>query len=342
MHSAWIKNFFPGYFALIMATGILSLAWHFQGFDRFARVLFWLNVPAYMVLWGITLVRLAAHRAELINDVTSHARGSSFLTILAATCVLGKQFVLLTPYIVVAKWFWVLALFFWCIFIYSFFASITLREPKPPLEKTINGSWLLTVVSTESLCTLGSMAAPAFNDPAAVLFVSLAAYLLGAMFYIILITLILYRWIFRSMAANMLTPPYWINMGALAITTLAGARLLAVAEHSPGIAPFKPFILGFTLFFWTTATWWIPLLIVVGVWRHVWQKLPLTYDPQYWSLVFPIGMYSVSTFAFARAINLDVLVQISAIFAVLALLAWSVTLAGMLKTIFRVNPLPAG
>jgi tellurite resistance protein TehA-like permease len=131
----------------------------------------------------------------------------------------------------------------------------------------------------------------------------------------------------------MLTPPYWINMGALAITTLAGARLLIAAENSAIIASFKPFILGFTLFFWATATWWIPLLVIVGVWRHVCQKLPLTYDPQYWSLVFPIGMYSVSTYVFAQVTKVEFLHRLPPIFAVLALLAWVVVLIGMTQQI---------
>ena len=32
---------------------------------------------------------------------------------------------------------------------------------------------------------------------------------------------------------------------------------------------FQPFIGGFTLFFWATGTWRIPLLVIVGFWRHV-------------------------------------------------------------------------
>jgi tellurite resistance protein TehA-like permease len=122
-------------------------------------------------------------------------------------------------------------------------------------------------------------------------------------------------------------------MGALAITTLAGARLLIVAGQSSILGAFKPFILGFTLFFWATASWWIPLLVIVGIWRHVCQKLPLTYDPQYWSLVFPVGMYSVSTFAFAQVTQIDFLHHLPPIFAALALFAWAVTLIGLAKEI---------
>jgi hypothetical protein len=76
-------------------------------------------------------------------------------------------------------------------------------------------------------------------------------------------------------------PPYWINMGALAITTLAGARLILSSKSWDVLHDLQPFIIGFTLFFWATGTWWIPLLVIVGFWRHVVQRVPLTYDPQY-------------------------------------------------------------
>ena len=128
----------------------------------------------------------------------------------------------------------------------------------------------------------------------------------------------------------MLTPPYWINMGALAITTLAGARLLLAAKEGGIVEPYKPFIIGFTIFFWSTATWWIPLLVVVGIWRHALQRLPLKYDPQYWSLVFPLGMYSVATAVLAEAAGLPFLRPIPLLFAVIALGAWLVTFFGLL------------
>jgi tellurite resistance protein TehA-like permease len=330
VRSSWIKGFFPGYFALVMATGIVSLAWHLQGFSGIAKILFWVNIPAYLVLWGITLLRLVRFRGELLKDLTSHARGATFLTIVAATGVLGKQFVLLTPLQWAGQGLWVVTLVLWVLLIYTFFTAVTLVEPKPKLETAINGSWLLVVVATESLCTLGIVVARQFAQPDLVLFISLAAYLLGAMFYIVLITLILYRWFFRGMEANMLTPPYWINMGALAITTLAGARLLSVAQDSSVLAPFRPFVTGFTLFFWSTATWWIPLLVIVGVWRHAFQQLPLRYDPQYWSLVFPLGMYSVATSVFADAAQLTFLRPIAFVFAIVAAVAWFLTSSGLI------------
>ena len=62
-HSS-LASFFPGYFALVMATGIVSLAAHFLGHEYIAQALLWLNVFAYAVLWAITFIRFVCYRAQ--------------------------------------------------------------------------------------------------------------------------------------------------------------------------------------------------------------------------------------------------------------------------------------
>src|SRR3546814_5146434 len=148
-------------------------------------------------------------------------------------------------------------------------------------------------------------------------------------------TLFPYTTLFRS--------PYWINMGAMAISTLAGARLIANAPDAPWLDGLLPFLKGFTVFYWATASWWIPMLLVLGVWRHVWKRFPLRYDPLYWGAVFPLGMYAVCTAEMAQAMALDFLQPVPRVFLVAAMAAWSLTFFGLLRSLLRrrVQPQPA-
>ena len=56
------------------------------------------------------------------------------------------------------------------------------------------------------------------------------------MLYLLLVSLILLRWLTVAMTPETLGPPYWILMGATAITVLAGAKILGL----PGTLPVGP------------------------------------------------------------------------------------------------------
>jgi tellurite resistance protein TehA-like permease len=331
-----VRTLYPGYFALVMATGIVSIAASFERLGAVAWTLFVLNNGFYVVLWGLMLARLALDPAAVVADLTSHASGPAFLTVVAGTCVLGTQYEVLAVSPAVALGLLGLGAALWVVLIYTFFTSVTIRQAKPKLGEGLNGAWLLVVVSTQSVSVLGTILAPHFGPNAAVvLFATLCLYLLGCMFYLLIIALIFYRFTFLTLSARDLSPPYWINMGAVAITTMAGVRLLLRTGDWALLAELRPFLAGFTLFFWATATWWIPLLLILGEWRHGVQRFPLTYHPAYWAIVFPLGMYTAATFLLARTLDLPFLLVVPQVFVYVALTAWVVVFAGMVATVGR-------
>src|SRR6185369_8158754 len=176
--------------------------------------------------------------------------GVGFFTTVAATSILGSQLVIVWPHPRIAFALWIATIVLWLILIYAVFTAFTVKEIKPPLDEGINGGWLVAVVATQSVSTLASV----LPRSDALLFVSLAFWLAGGMLYIWLISLIFYRYTFFKFAPSDLMPPYWINMGAMAISTLAGTLLLARAGGNALLTTLRPFILGLTILFWATAT----------------------------------------------------------------------------------------
>jgi tellurite resistance protein TehA-like permease len=82
-------------------------------------------------------------------------------------------------------------------------------------------------------------------------------------------------------------------------------------------------------------TWWIPLLVILGSWRHVRRHWPLTYEPTLWSMVFPLGMYSVATLTFGKVAHLPFMEPLARFMLWVTVAAWALVAAAFLARLAR-------
>jgi len=319
----------PGYFALVMATGIIAVGASQQNLDWLADALYLIAAAAYVVLAVLLVARLVRYPRLLFADLTSHAKGFAFLTVVAASNVLGGASATVHGWWGITRGLWWVSIVCWAVFAYAALFAVVLRNPKPGMGTGINGTWFLLTVSVESVAVSGALLLT--RDGGDLLaFTCVAAFTLGLVLYLIVMTMVFLRWTFQSLEPTEADPPAWIAAGAVAITVLAGSTLLLARGASPRIDRLGPFIEGVVVLAWATATFWFPLMIAIGVWRHIVRRLPLRYHPSYWALVFPLGMYGAATFRMRTAIDLRELSWLPKLTLVIALVAWTATFAGML------------
>ena len=336
-----VRTLFPGYFAMVMATGIVAIGAVQQDLDWLAEALFAVAAVTYMVLVVLLLWRLAAVPALLVADITSHAKGFAFLTTVAASNVLGSASGVIHGWWTLAWGLWWLSLALWALFVYATLFAVVLKGPKPGLGNGINGTWFLLTVSTESIVVLGALLLG--RHPSDLLaFALVAAFSLGLVLYLIVMTMVFLRWTFTELEPTEADPPAWIAAGAVAITVLAGANLLSAQAASPRIERLAPFIEGIVLLAWATATFWFPLMIAIGVWRHLIHRVPLRYHPSYWALVFPLGMYGAATFRMRAAIELEALAWMPKVTLAVAVAAWTAAFVGLVIEGARAIPRVGG
>ena len=336
-----VAPLWPGYFNLVMATGIVSNGFWLLGHGSLSTAVLVVALVAYPLLLAGLALRAFLYPRRLWADLVDPRLVFTFFTLVAGTDVLGLG-VRLRGYESLATGLWLFALAAWVLLGYFSFAVLTFVNNEEGAE-VVHGGWLIAIVGTESLVILGVLLAPRFGgleDPALVTVYALWG--IGIVFYGIFITLFTHRIFFLRLEPVEMGPLFWVVMGAAAIATNAGSTLIANPPKFPFLRAMRPFVDGTTLVLWAWATWWIPLLVILGIWRHAVRRFPLRYDPAYWNLVFPLGMYTVATYRLSLAADYPALQSISRVMLWVAFGAWLATMLGLVGSLSGMPSAPAG
>lgn len=322
----------PGNFAMVMASGIISIAFSFQHMDKLADLLCLFAFCAWLALLALSLARAVLFPRAVRVDLTNPRMVFSFFTLVAATNIIG---LLLhgRGYLDMALACWLFAFAIWCSLLYLAFSVLTFLTHEHNVN-IVHGGWLISIVGTQSLVLLGARIAPDLGEYAGYMMVEAhMLWGLGLIFYGIFVTLFCYRIFFLTLKPQDISPLLWVIMGAAAISANAGTSLLANDSVLPFLVAQRPFIDGITMMIWAWSTWWIPMLFLFGIWKHVVNHQPLVYEPILWSFVFPLGMYAVASARLALAAEFPPLQWISQVMVWLALVAWLAVLAGLVRRV---------
>jgi tellurite resistance protein TehA-like permease len=317
-----------------MATGILSVAMQTDGWMPASVALLVIAVVAYVTLVVLNVIRIVRHRAAFAADLADPARAFGFFTFVAATCVLGTR--LSTEGLHEIS----LALLLvgsaaWLVLGYTVPWTAVLGPQRVRALSTANGTWFIWAVASQSIAVLAATLEVELTSwrPAMAL-LAVFSWSVGTFLYCAVGVFVGVRLLAYPFGPADLTPPYWVAMGATAITVVAGARIVEMAD-APMVDATRGLIAGTAVFFWAFGTWLIPPLVIAGYWRHVRNRIPLRYEPTLWSIVFPLGMYSVGAQLLGDVDALPIVHAIGVVASWIALLAWVVTFIAMLLSIWR-------
>ncbi|WMP17762.1 tellurite resistance/C4-dicarboxylate transporter family protein [Thiothrix lacustris] len=323
----WLEGLPPGYFALVMATGILAIAFQMIGQLWLYEAMSVLTGIFWVVLLLLSAWRLLRFPHAVKIDLLNIRRVFAFFTLVVATNIVGILFHQ-HGYPQLAMACWVMAFLSWSALLYLSFSVLTFLT-HPHTVNVVHGDWLSSITGTQSLVLLGLIIAPDLGEYADYMLVEVhLLWMLGLVFYGIFITLFCYRIFFKRFQPEDTSPLLWVITGAAAVGTNAGTGLLNGDVHLTFLLALHPFIDGMVMLMWAWATWWIPMLIIFGVWKHFVRRYPIAYEPAMWSMVFPLGMYAVASFRLGLAAEFPPLGWISYLMVWVAFAVWCLTLLG--------------
>jgi tellurite resistance protein TehA-like permease len=319
----------PRAFAMVMATGIVSVALRQAGSPPLSAALLWVASAAFIVLVIASVWRAAWFPADVREDLTRPDRVFSCFAIAAAASVLAVRLADRGQHDVVAALtaFTVLAWAAACGLVMAFLA----RQTGTSRAITdVNGTWQLWVVGTQSvaIAAASAYAAGVVPDRLAA-WAAIAAWSAGALLYVLVTALVITRLRRVGLAPGDPFAPYWVTMGAASITVLAAAQVLHITG-SAVLAASRPALTDLALAYWSIATALVPALTVIGIARWLRGLTARGFRRELWMIVFPAGMYATAGMRIGAVAGLPPIRDIGSAAVWVAAVVWAVVFAWMI------------
>jgi tellurite resistance protein TehA-like permease len=319
----------PRAFAMVMASGIVSVALRQAGSPPLSAALLWIASAGFVVLVIGSVWRAVWFPADARSDLTRPDRVFSCFAIAAAASVLAARLADRSQHDVVAALtaFTVLAWAAACCAVIAFLVggagtrrSIT----------DVNGTWQLWVVGTASVAIAAASAYAAGLVPDRLAaWAAIAAWPAAALLYVLVTALVVTRLLRVGLAPGDLFAPYWVTMGAASITVLAAAQVLHITGPTV-LAASRPALTDLALAYWSVATALVPALTVIGIVRWLRGRAAKGFRRELWMIVFPAGMYATASMQIGAEAGVRQIHEIGTAAVWVATPVWAVVFAWMI------------
>ncbi|MHA5053841.1 tellurite resistance/C4-dicarboxylate transporter family protein [Streptomyces sp. SD15] len=301
---AWWARRPPSDGAAVMATGIISVGLYETGHETLSRIALVLTAVAWLGLAADFVVRLLRERVRWVAE----AGTPGALTAVAATTVLGTRLTTLGRQ-EVAEALLALSAVLWPGLLF-----LVVRRFRPRMP----GAVFLGCVATQGLAVLGAVLAPVTHADW-LAHTALVLFWLGIVLYVVA----LLCFDFREIAVG--TGDHWIAGGALAISALAGSKLIA-AHHVNAYLwndDDSGVLRAVTLALAVLSLGWYGVLVLAEL---GWPRP--RYDVRRWATVFPMGMTAAAALSVAAAADVPWLRGTGQVLLWIAVAAWLAIAAG--------------
>ena len=292
--------------AAVMATGVLAVGLHLTGYEVLFRVALALAGVAWLGLAADVALRLPRERERLAAEAGS----PTALTVVPATTVLGTGLSALGAR-QLAEALLALAGVLWA----GLFVPVVRHW-----ERRMPGTVFLGSVAAEGIAVLGAALAAAVGV-AWLAHTALAFFWFGLVFYLAGLRCFDLRQVLTGAG------DHWIASGALAISALAGSRLITAAHGD--------------LYLWNdddndvlrAVTGGLLVLACACVLAAAELLRPrLGYDVRRWSTVFPLGMTAVAALSVAASLGVPWLRGPGRVLLWITVAVWCTVLAGAVRS----------
>lgn len=284
-----------------MATGIVSVGLHLVDLEWVS----WLPLALAAAVWVVLAVDFAARLVWDRGRWIAEADTPPALTGVAATTVLGTRLALL-GWDAVAALLLIVAAAVWPLLLYEVIGHWQRRMP---------GAAFLVCVSTQGLAVLSATLGPTL-ELSWLTAAGLVAFVVGLVLYVLAFAHFDLPQIWTGAGDQ------WVATGALAISALAGAKLV-LADQWTG-APQTVLRVATVVVLTLTLLGYLILMVAEAA------RPRSRYDIRRWATVFPLGMTAVATWFTGSAVEVAALHTVGALLLAVAVGAWLLTFVALL------------